>query len=330
MRQCLNLKWWGALLRRIWHEIAGWSYKLSVLLVLFLSQTVFGQNPGPTTIFNSLVASLESGNSDGSATSAGFEFIDIPKAPITLFLSSKDSTSCSLTIRAIFPLPVPSLIERGKYLSVQCGNPDKAGLTPIIASASVYGRTSIMSVSQPAHWNPNSIPCAITHEFSSFGGYRISTFIFGLSFKALEKSNPEDSVLYSSEKRIVVLLRVVSAALRSSSFFKLTLRSSFPSQIEMPNPSTISAMTPQKTHFCPQWDFRADDLKSSTSRNFGFSLNDSKYNPHATAPAPSEAKMEMRKTMVIYFLVTGIPFLCFVLFALFCGWKIHKNINGKN
>jgi len=101
-----------------------------------------------------------------------------------------------------------------------------------------------------------------------------------------------------------------------------------PSQTAIPNPSIISAITPQKTHFWPQWDFRLDDLKSSTSRYSGFSANDSKYNPHTTAAAPSDAKTEIKRTSVIYFLVTGIPFSCFVAFAFWCGLKFHKNLDA--
>jgi hypothetical protein len=82
-----------------------------------------------------------------------------------------------------------------------------------------------------------------------------------------------------------------------------------PSQDATKIPSIISATTPQKTHFWPQWDFRLDDLKSSISRYSCLSPNDSKNSPHATAAAPSDAKTEMQRTLVIYFLVTGVPWI---------------------
>ena len=171
--QCLNLKCWWVLLCRIWHEIAGCWYKISLFLViLMIPHLAFCfQNPGPTMICKTFVESLGSGCCLGNASISGAnELIAVSTAP-----NAPKFFSCPDIPNEILPRGASNLIDSGIFFHPY------SSLTWVISSSSRNARKS--TILQPAIPNSISRLCASHHDPSSLGANKIETSIFGFPFR---------------------------------------------------------------------------------------------------------------------------------------------------
>src|SRR5208282_5658560 len=178
------------------------------------------------------------------------------------------------------------------------------------------------------HRTEKSFRVKLSEFKESTGAASLSLF-----HRVIVATRPWMSLFVGSLKPVPITIKIAVAdmsemfALRGSLFaitFAVFIALS-PSEMASINAKTVSANTPQRTSFSPSFAFAFEDLRSATSLSCSFSEHFSNASPQKTAKPPTEANNAITKTLIIYLLVTGVPFLIFVGGSLFFLIKIEKH-----